>query len=88
MKASSDRLLYLSRVIARKLKENANLVQKADDETVRRCVIRVLTDSYKDLEAIEEKVQASLSRRKAVSPRDTEFLFNQRLEEELRRHGA
>ena len=88
MKVSSDRLLYLSRVITRKLKENHNLVQRADDETVRRAVMRVLTESYKDLEAIEEKVGESLAKRRNVSPRDQEYLFNQRLEEELRKHGA
>jgi len=88
VKVSSDRLLYLSRVITRKLKENHNLVQRADDETVRRAVMRVLTESYKELEAIEEKVGESLSKRKNVSPRDQEYLFNQRLEEELRKHGA
>ena len=88
MKASSDRLLYLSRVISRKLKESHNLVQRADDETIRRAVMRVLTDSYKELDAIEEKVQVGLSKRKNVSPRDQDFLFSQRLEEELRKHGA
>ena len=88
MKVSSDRLLYLSRVVTRKLKDNHNLVQRADDETVRRAVMRVLTESYKELDAIEEKVSAALSKRKNVSPRDQEYLFNQRLEEELRKHGA
>ncbi len=88
MKVSSDRLLYLSRVITRKLKESHNLVQRADDETVRRAVMRELGDSYKDLEAIEERVQSALSRRKNVPLRDKDYLFNQRLEEELRKHGA
>jgi hypothetical protein len=88
MKVSSDRLLYLSRVLTRKLRESHNLIQRADDETVRRAVMRVLSDSYKELEAIEEKVQGALSKRKNVSPRDQEYLFNQRLEEELRKHGA
>jgi hypothetical protein len=88
VKASSDRLLYLSRVITRKLKESHNLIQKADDETVRRAVMRVLTDSHKELEALEEKVLAGLAKRRNVSPRDQEYLFNQRLEEELRKHGA
>ena len=88
MKISADRILYLSRVITRKLKENMNLIQKADDETVRRSVARVLTDSYKELEAIEEKVQASLAKRKNVAPRDAEYLFAQRLQEELQKHGA
>lgn len=88
MKISADRILYLSRVITRKLKENMNLIQKADDETVRRAVARVLTDSYKELDAIEEKVQASLAKRKNVAPRDAEYLFAQRLQEELQKHGA
>ena len=88
MKVSADRILYLSRILTRKLKENMNLIQKADDETVRRAVVRVLTESYKELDAIEEKVQSALARRKKVSPRDQEFLFARQLEEELRKHGA
>jgi hypothetical protein len=88
VKASADRLLYLSRMITRKLKESHNLVQRADDETLRRAVMRVLGDSFKELDAIEEKVQAAVSKRKNVSPRDQDYLFNQRLEEELRKHGT
>jgi hypothetical protein len=88
MKVSADRILYLSRVITRKLKDNMNLIQRADDDTVRRAIARVLTDSYKELDAIEEKVQASLAKRKNVAPRDAEYLFAQRLEEELQKHGA
>ncbi|MGE5276769.1 MAG: hypothetical protein ACM3SU_07225 [Acidobacteriota bacterium] len=88
MKVSSDRLLYLSRVLTRKLKDSHNLIQRADEETIRRAVMRVLADSYKELEAIEEKVQAALARRRNISPRDQEYLFNQRLGEELRKHGA
>ena len=88
MKASADRLLYLSRMITRKLKDSHNLVARADDETLRRAVMRVLSDSFKELDAIEEKVQAALLKRKNISPRDQDYLFNQRLEEELRKHGA
>ena len=88
MKVSSDRILYLSRGLMRKLKENRNLVQKADDETIRRAIVRVLTESYKELEQIEEKVQSSLARRKAVGAKDLDFLFAKGLEEELRKHGA
>jgi hypothetical protein len=88
VKISSDRVLYLARVITAKLKNNHNLVQRADDETVRRAVMRVLTDSYRELEALEEKVSAALARRKSVNPRDQEFLFARNLEEELRKHGA
>lgn len=88
MKVSADRIVYLSRVITRRLKENMNLVQKGDDETVRRAVVRVLTDSFKELDAIEEKVQASLAKRKSVAARDQEFLYARSLEEELRKHGA
>jgi hypothetical protein len=88
VKASADRILYLSRVIQRKLKENMNLVQKADDETLRRAIVKVLTDSYKELDEIEQKVQASVTKRKKVSPRDQEFLFSRSLEDELRKHGA
>jgi hypothetical protein len=88
VKASSDRILYLARMITRKLKENMNLVQKADDETVRRALTRVLTESYEELDAIEQKVQASLDRRKSASQRNKEFLFVKTLEEELRKRGA
>ena len=87
MKVSADRVLYLSRVVVRKLKENMNLVQKADDETTRRAVVRVLTDAYKELDQIESKVQASIARRK-MAPRDQEFAFSRGLEDELRKHGA
>jgi hypothetical protein len=88
VKVSADRILYLSRVITRKLKDNMNLVQKGDDETVRRAVTRVLTETYKELEAIEEKVAASMARRKNLDPRDQEYQFARSLEEELRKHGA
>ena len=88
MKVSADRILYLSRVILRKLKENMNLVQRADDETLRRAIVKVLGDSYKELDEIEQKVQTSVARRKKVSPRDQEYLFSRSLEEELRKHGA
>jgi hypothetical protein len=88
VKVSADRVLYLSRVILRKLKDNMNLVQKADDETARRAIQRALGDSYKELDEIEQKVEAALSKRKNVSPRDLEYLKNQRLEDELRKHGA
>ena len=88
MKPSPDRVLYLSRVIAKKLKENLNLTQKADDDTVRRAIVRDLTEAYKELDAIEEKVRGSLANRKNVSSRDEEFLFSRNLDDELRKHGA
>jgi len=88
VKVSADRILYLSRVILRRLKENMNLVQKADDETIRRAIVKVLTDSYKELDELEQKVQTAVARRKKVSPRDQEFLFSKSLQEELRKHGA
>lgn len=88
MKTSPDRVLYLSRVLAKKLKDNLNLTQKADDETVRRAIVRDLTEAYRELDAMEERVRAALAKRKNVSPRDEEFLFAQRLDDELRKHGA
>ena len=88
MKVSADRILYLARVIGKKLKENHNLSQRADDETIRRAIVRVLTDSYKELDEIEQDVEKQLSRRKNVSPKDQEFLFSRSLEEALRKHGA
>jgi len=88
VKISADRALYLSRMILRKLKENMNLVQKSDDETARRAIVRVLTEAQRELEGLEQKVQESLARRKGISPRDQEFQFSRSLEEELRKHGA
>ena len=88
MKIAPDRILYLSRVITRRLKENLNLQQKADDEAVRRAVVRELTESYKALEQIEEKAKAQLSKRKTASPRDQEYLLARMVEDELRKHGV
>lgn len=88
MKASADRILYLARVVLKSLKENRNLEQKSDDETVRRAVVRELTDSFGELDAIEEKVRATLAKRKALSEKDREFQFTRTLEDELRKHGA
>jgi hypothetical protein len=88
VKASADRILYLARVVLKSLKDNRNLEQKSDDETVRRAVVRELTDSFKELDALEEKVRLSLEKRKAISEKDREFLFSRALEEELRKHGA
>lgn len=88
MKPSPDRVLYLARVLSKKLKGNLNLAQKADDETVRRALVRDLTEAYRELDALEEKVRTALARRKSVSPRDQEFLFARNLEDELRKHGA
>lgn len=88
MKATADRINYLARVITRRLKDSMNLIQKADDETVRRAIVRVLTDSFRELDEIEQKVQASLAKRKSVAARDQEFLYARSLEEELRKHGV
>lgn len=88
MKISADRILYLSRVVLKALKESRVLEQKADDETVRRAVVRELTDSFAELDALEEKVRASLAKRRAISEREKEFLFARSLEEELRKRGA
>jgi hypothetical protein len=88
VKASADRILYLARVVLKTLKENRNLEQKSDDETVRRAVVRELTDTFGELDAIEERVRASLAKRKALSEKDREFQFTRTLEDELRKHGA
>jgi hypothetical protein len=88
VKTSPDRVLYLSRVLAKKLKDNLNLAQKADDETVRRAIVRDLTEAYRELDAIEEKVRGALAKRRNVAPRDEEFLFSRNLEEALRKHGV
>jgi hypothetical protein len=88
VKTSPDRVLYLSRVLAKKLKGNLNLTQKADDETVRRAIVRDLTEAYRELDAIEEKVRGALAKRRNIAPRDEEFLFSRNLEEQLRKHGV
>jgi hypothetical protein len=75
VKVSADRILYLSRVITRKLKDNMNLVQKADDETVRRAIVRVLTDAYKELEQIEDKAQAASFESTALSHQQSTVVF-------------
>lgn len=88
MRVSPDRILYLSRVILKSLKDSRNLEARSDDETARRAVVRELTDSFAELEAIEEKVRASLAKRRSISESEREFLFSRSLEDELRRHGA
>ncbi len=88
MKPSADRILYLARVMLKSFKDSRNLERKADDDTVRRAVVRELTDSFGELDALEEKVKASLAKRRNVTDKDREFLFSRSLEEELRKHGA
>ncbi len=88
MKVSADRILYLSRVILKGLKENRNLEQKSDDETARRAIVRELTDSYRELDGMEEKVRSSLAKRKNLSETEREFQFTRALEDELKKHGA
>lgn len=87
MKPSADRILYLARVVMKALKDNRNLDQKADDETLRRAVVRELTDSFAELDKLEEKVRESLGKRR-ISEKDREFQFSRTLDDELRKHGA
>ena len=88
MKISPDRVLYLARVILKNLKQSRHLEQRSDDETVRRAVVRELTDSFAELDAIEEKVKAALAKRRSVKEKDRDFLSWRALEDELRKHGA
>lgn len=87
MKPSADRVLYLARVVLKALKESRNLELKTDDETLRRAVVRELTDSFDELDKIEEKVRESLNKRR-ISEKDREFQFARMVEDELRKHGA
>jgi hypothetical protein len=87
VKPSADRILYLARVVLKALKDSRNLELKTDDETLRRAVVRELTDSFDELDKIEEKVRDSLARRR-VSEKDREFQFARMVEDELRKHGA
>ena len=88
MKVSPDRILYLSRVILKALKDSRNLEQKSDDETARRAVVRELTDSYNELDGFEEKVRTALAKRRNLSETEREFQFSRALEDELQKHGA
>jgi hypothetical protein len=87
MKPSADRILYLARVVLKALKENRNLELKTDEETLRRAVVRELTDSFDELDKIEERVRESLAKRR-ISEKDREFQFSRMVEDELRKHGA
>lgn len=87
MKPNADRVLYLARVILKSLKDSRNLDQKTDDETLRRAVVRELTDSFDELDKIEEKVRESLGKRR-INEKDREFQFARMVEDELRKHGA
>jgi hypothetical protein len=87
VKPSADRVLYLARVVLKALKESRNLELKTDDETLRRAVVRELTDSFDELDKIEEKVRESLTKRR-ISEKDREFQFARMVEDELRKHGA
>jgi hypothetical protein len=87
VKPSADRVLYLARVVLKALKESRNLELKTDDETLRRAVVRDLTDSFDELDKIEEKVRESLTKRR-ISEKDREFQFARTVEDELRKHGA
>jgi hypothetical protein len=87
VKPSADRILYLSRVILKALKDNRNLDPRTDDETLRRAVVRELTDSFGELDRLEEKVRESLGKRR-ISEKDREFQFSRTMDEELRKHGA
>ena len=87
MKPSADRILYLARALLKSLKESRNLEPKTDEETLRRAVVRELTDSFEELDKIEEKVRDSLAKRR-ISEKDREFQFSRMVEDELRKHGA
>jgi hypothetical protein len=87
MKPSADRILYLARVVLKALKESRNLELKTDEETLRRAVVRELTDSFDELDKIEERVRESLAKRR-ISEKDREFQFSRMVEDELRKHGA
>jgi len=87
VKPSADRILYLARALLKSLKESRNLEPKTDEETLRRAVVRELTDSFEELDKIEEKVRDSLAKRR-ISEKDREFQFSRMVEDELRKHGA
>jgi hypothetical protein len=87
MRISPDRALYLSRILQQQLTANPKLSPKVDLETLRRALTREVTESAKELEAIEEKVRGALEKRKGPS-RDFDLLFARNLEDELRKHGA
>ncbi|HVE65176.1 MAG TPA: hypothetical protein VNC59_01240 [Thermoanaerobaculia bacterium] len=44
-----------------------------------------MTEALKDLGAVEQRLRASLAKRKNPNPRDEDFLFARSLEDELRK---
>jgi hypothetical protein len=87
VRISSDRALYLSRIILEGLRANPRLVARGDEDTLRRAINREISEVAAELEAIEEKTRAALEKRKGQT-RDHDLLYARALEDALRRHGA
>lgn len=87
MRISSDRALYLSRILQKKLSSDPKLLAKVDVETLRRALSREVAETAKELEQIEDDVRAKLEKRKG-STRDFDLLYARDLDEALRKHGA
>lgn len=87
MRISSDRALYLSRILQKKLSSDPKLLAKVDVETLRRALSREVAETAKELEQIEDEVRGKLEKRKG-SARDFDLLYARDLDEALRKHGA
>ena len=87
MRVSSDRALYLSRIILEGLQHDPRLVAQGDADTLRRAINREISEAAAELEALEEKTRADLEKRKGQT-RDHDLLYARALEDALRRHGA
>jgi hypothetical protein len=88
VRVSADRALYLSRLLVRSLKAEPGLTAEVDDDTLRRAIHREISEAARELEAIEDRVRASVNKPGGAPARDFELQFSRRLEDELRRHGA
>jgi len=87
VRISGDRALYISRLIQRTLSSHPKLLAQVDVETLRRAIVREVTETAKELEQIEDEVRAKLEKRKGAT-RDFDLLYARDLDEALRKHGA
>lgn len=88
MKISSERALFLSRILFQKLTADPRLLPRVDKETLRGALTREINTVANDLERIEADVRANLEKRKGSHARDFDLLFSRDLEAALRKHGV
>jgi hypothetical protein len=88
MKISSDRALYLSRLLLERLSKDVKLESGVDRETLRRSLTREITEAAAELEKIETELRARIEKRRGEGARDIDLLFAREFESELRKHGV